>query len=73
MKHGFTITSYKDIISTVFLKFRNSHGLSYKELQKISSIDASSSGRNAGCIAYPQKGTSMTNKKDKPVFCNVGE
>jgi hypothetical protein len=56
----FTVTSYKGIISTVFMKFRNSHGLSYKELQKINSIDASSSGRDTGCITYPQKGTSIT-------------
>jgi len=53
----------------MFLKFRNNHGLSYKELQQISSIDASRSGRNAGCIAYPQKGTYVTNKKGKPTFC----
>ena len=70
MKCGFTITSYKGIISTMFLKFRNSHGLSYKELQKISSIDSSSSGRNAGCITYPQKGTCVTNKKGKPINLN---
>lgn len=30
--------------------------------KKSSSIDASSSGKNAGCIAYPQKGTSLTDK-----------
>jgi hypothetical protein len=67
MKCGFTITSYEGIISTVFLKIRNIHGLSYKEFPKIGSIDASSSGRNAGCIAYPQQGTSMANKKGKPI------
>jgi hypothetical protein len=67
MKCGFTITSYEGIISTMFLKIRNIHGLSYKELQKISSIDASGSGRNAGCIAYPQLGTSVTNKNGKPI------
>lgn len=59
----------RGIISTIFLKFRNNHGLFYKELQKISSIDASSSGRGAGCITYPQKGTSVTNKNGKPIFC----
>jgi len=42
-------------------------GFTITSYEDIISIDASSSGRNAECITYPQKGMSVTNKR-KPIF-----